>query len=326
MTDSDGNPSSPIYGRGRERFGNQDRERREHSFNTSTTYFSLGNLPESKHLAGHENYAAWSFLMKAILIAEGTWKAVTGEDDSQDKSDRAFSKICLNVREEVHNCIYNLSTAKEIWEKLKRTYSESGLVLRCSILRSLFKSSLDQFGSMNEYINHILSLQQRLTSMKHGLDDKFLAVVMLSGLSEDYEPIVMTLESSEDTLTTDIVRRRLLQHNLHKSSAANDSNSCAVACSSHQRFNPARRQAPSFVQQSSNQSSNEIICYNCNKPGHKKPGCPDLNRTRKMKGGKPARAHVADSEDQGENHQQAKMATVSTLNMPTYQGDQEALV
>ena len=59
-------------------------------YSTSTAYVSLGNLSESKHLSGDKNYAAWSFLLKAILIAEGTWKDVTGADDSQDKNDRAF--------------------------------------------------------------------------------------------------------------------------------------------------------------------------------------------------------------------------------------------
>ena len=123
---------------------------------------------------------------------------------------RTIVLLCLNLREEVHICIYSLRNPKEIWEKLKSTYSESELVLRCSILRSLFKSSLDQFGCMNEYINYTMSSQQRLTSIKDGLDDKILAVVMLSDLSEDYEPIVMTLEMSDDTLTTGIVKARLL--------------------------------------------------------------------------------------------------------------------
>ena len=307
-------------------------EGEQHAFQSASAYHApQGNLPEHKHLSGVANYGAWSFLMKAILVAEGTWKAVTGEDDSQDKNDRAFSKICLNVSENVHNCIYGLNTAKEIWDKLKSNYGESGLVLQCSILRSLFHSSLDKFGSMSEYIDHIMSLQQRLTSMKNGLDDKFLAVVMLSGLTDEYEPIVMTLESSEATLTSDIVRARLLQHDLHKGSTVHNSNSCATACYSNHRpsHHSNSTHHPNSTHPSSGRSNpSQIVCYNCNKAGHKRPGCPELKRMRKPRGGgKPAKAHVAEEgiEQHGEK-EQGNLAFVSTLNLPFQMGaDREEL-
>ena len=53
---------------------------------------------------------------------------------------------------------------------------------------------------------------------------------------------------------------------------------------------------------------------------------PRFEVDKEDEGGKPARGHVADSADHEENHQHAKVATLSTLNKPSYQGDQEALV
>lgn len=312
-------PGSPVFGAGRGRGnGNNGNGRRsghyhtrsgpggynrERSYQATTSVPSLGNLPESKHLTGPENYAQWRFLMKALLMAEGTWGVVEGSEANPEKENRAFSKICLNVGGQVPNLLYGITSAKGLWDKLATSYSESGLVLRCSLMKALFRSTLDQFSSMGDYLDHIMQLQQRLIAMKHGVNDQDLAIIILSNLTEEYDPIVMTLESDEANLTSDKVRTRLLQHSLHKTSSVGDANSCAIACSSKRQF-----QRPTSGQQSSKQ----VVCFNCNKPGHKRPGCPDLKQNKKGKG-KQARAHVAEVESQENSSQEAQIAVVSTI-------------
>lgn len=78
---------------------------------------------------------------------------------------------------------------------------------------------------MTEYVNLIMSLQYRLCAMGYGLEDKFLAIVMLSGLSKEYEPIVMGFENDDLFLTSDKARARLLQHELQ----TNGSDTCMLA-------------------------------------------------------------------------------------------------
>lgn len=279
---------------------NYEQPRFQHRAYATTVHHPQGNMSEAKHLSGAENYASWSFVMKAMLIAEGLWKVVCGLEVDQDKNDLAVSKLCLNVKSEIHSVIYGMDSAKQMWDKLHKAYGESGLISRCSILRTMFRSSLDQFASMNEYIDHLMRLQQRLVLMKKGLEDQFLAVVMLSGLTIEYEPIVMTLESDEAALSSDLVRSRLLTHDSHRNNS-NVDNSCALATS--------RWKAPSRMNQS---ASKQIICFHCNKPGHKKPGCPELQK--KKKGGpKPARAHLADNPTVPPAvPETASLATVST--------------
>lgn len=288
------------------------RERAFAETNPSSGYSNAGNLPESKHLTGPENYANWSFLMKALLMSERTWGAVTGTDRNQEANDRAYSKLCLNVSGDVANLLYGLNTAKEVWDKLHSTYSDSGLVMRCALLRSLFQSTLDRFGSITEYVNHMIGIQQRLVAMDCGLEDQFLAIVMLSGLPKEYEPIVMTFENSIASLTSAKVRARLQQHDLHNTDSS-DINSGAIACFSKTR--PQYQHKPN--------GSSQIVCFNCNRPGHKKPGCPEL---RKKKGkGRKAHAHVAEEREEPKPQPQPQHASLAVA-VSMSQQDSEELV
>lgn len=279
--------------------------------NASATFAPQGNLPESKHLTGTDNYAHWAFLMKALLKAEGIWNCVTGEESNTGLCSRAFSKICMNISSNVSSLVYDLTSAKDLWEKLASMYSESGLTRRCSILKAMFRCSLEDFnGSIVEYLDFLTASQQRLNAMKYGLSDQFLAVVMLSGLTSDYEPIIMGLENCEP-LTAEKVRTRLLQHSSHKDT--NDVNSCAFASSKprHQKYQQQRRpnQKPHGQQE---ESAKEVICYRCGEPGHKSPGCIVVKKGRGKKKTPSNRAHMAETEDSEEQPEQASLCVSLT--------------
>ncbi|CAB0002598.1 unnamed protein product, partial [Nesidiocoris tenuis] len=64
---------------------------------------------------------------------------------------------------------------------------------------------------MEDYVNEILSLAQQLASMDKEIDDEFLAAIMLQGLTDTYDPMIMALESSGAKITTDFVKTKLLQ-------------------------------------------------------------------------------------------------------------------
>jgi hypothetical protein len=71
------------------------------------------NLSEKQKLTGSMNYQNWSFLMKGALVTEGLWKVVQGAEEDNDKNDRAFYKIALNVSPNLHPALYNISRAKD---------------------------------------------------------------------------------------------------------------------------------------------------------------------------------------------------------------------
>lgn len=55
-----------------------------------------------------------------------------------------------------------------------------------------------------------MSVSQKLADMNALLDDEFIAI-MLGGLTDEYDPMEMTLESANVRLTNDLVKVKLLQ-------------------------------------------------------------------------------------------------------------------
>ncbi|KAL4721696.1 hypothetical protein ACJJTC_000036, partial [Scirpophaga incertulas] len=125
-----------------------------------------------------KNYSTWSFGVKMYLIDCGLWDTIARPDilktqvsqaifDRRDEQARA--KICLTTAESLYPAVSSAKTAKETWDLLQRQYADSGL------------------------------------SRRLGLDEEFIGVIMLAGLSDEYKPMVMALEHSGAPITGDAV-------------------------------------------------------------------------------------------------------------------------
>lgn len=228
-------------------------------------------------LAGADNYDSWAFGARMLLIRERLWAEVTKPDpvavttatddksvkattaQPSDDNQRALSTICLLLQTHVYSHVRNCTTAGQAWNNLKAAFAGSGLMSRLSVLRQLFRVSLAQSSSMDEYISSILTLTQQLAEMNHPIDDEFIAVLILNGLTEDYDPFVMALETSVTKITTDIVKAKLLNETARRSSSqafysrATPTKPCAICRKTNHTTDQHRtRQKPKSTQ--SNQS------------------------------------------------------------------------
>ena len=78
--------------------------------------FSSASHQSLEKLKGRDDYAAWAFGMRMVMIKEGTWRAVNSPDDvqiSEDLSDRALATICLSIERYNYSLVQNARTAKE---------------------------------------------------------------------------------------------------------------------------------------------------------------------------------------------------------------------
>lgn len=177
------------------------------------------NLLPGAKLRGRENFEEWKFEMKNVLVLDNTWYAVEGypDDDKTDTVSRhrrnmkALAKINLSVEKNVFPIVMNAETAAEAWTALGSAYEDTGLSTCLRLLNQLCLIKLVNFTSMENYVNEILRLNQQLTAMKRPVDDDFLAMVMLKGLPDNYEPMIMALEHSGQKLTSDVVKTKLMQ-------------------------------------------------------------------------------------------------------------------
>lgn len=191
---------------------------------------SVQILPSQK-LKGRENYHEWKFQLQNILKLDNLWTAVVGyevddkttEDVRKRRDEKALAKINLSVDRCVFPLVIKAKNAKEAWDALSKAYDDKSLYSRLKLLRRLCNINLINFKSMEEYVNEILNLSQQLSAMNKPLDDEFLAAVMLSGLTEEYDPMVMALENSTYTITSDLIKQKLLQDDKYKEQKSLDS-------------------------------------------------------------------------------------------------------
>lgn len=94
---------------------------------------------------------------------------------------------------------------------ISKAYEDTGLLRILVLMRALFKLEYTNFENMNECVSKALNLSQKLADIGSPVKDKLLAVILLAGLPPKYKPNVMTLDSLQVQITTDLVKNKLLQ-------------------------------------------------------------------------------------------------------------------
>lgn len=219
-------------------------------------------------LTGVSNYSNWKFLMQMYLIHEDLWDCIeesistagTPKNVDTRKQQKALAKICLMVQPASFSHVRNASTGYQAWNNLKRAYEDRGLCRRLGLLRTLFGLKLEQFNDMEAYLLKICDLDQQLRDINAPLEDDFLGVLMLSGLSSDYDPLIMALENSNFKLDSETVKCKLLQENIRR-----DFDKCNENALYTNRFSKNENKRQSIA---------TVKCFSCKKVGHYARNCP----------------------------------------------------
>lgn len=160
---------------------------------------TVTSVASVERLEGRQNYSSWAFSMKMVLIKEGFWKtAVDVPEDTivnEDLSLRALSTIGLNVHKRYFSHIKNCKTAREAWFKLKAVFEDGGFSQEINLLRKLCNIWLADYNTVEEYLDELMSTAQKLEELNFTVDDRWLVGLMLKGLPEEYNPMVMSLEN-----------------------------------------------------------------------------------------------------------------------------------
>lgn len=242
------------------------------------------SLPATERLRGRENYTSWAFATKMLLIREGTWDAVArGEEDPVDAiSLRALATICLSIEPVNYSLVQSAETAKAAWTNLKNAFQDDGMTRRIGLLRKLTSIRLSECNSVEEYVSQMMSTSHKLSEVGFKVDDTWLASLLLMGLPEMYEPMIMGLEASGTRITADAVKAKILQ-DVKMSSVAKSSSSDG-AFYSHPNKSKQKEKA-------------SVKCFKCKRLGHFASECQkrEANDNKKeKKSGKQAAFSVRD--------------------------------
>ncbi|KAI5644689.1 zc3h12a-like ribonuclease NYN domain-containing protein [Phthorimaea operculella] len=205
---------------------------------SSAATSSSNQLTAVEKLNGSLNYSSWSFTMKNLLIVSDLWDVVDqpeekltelGEQAFKRLDAKAKARICLNLEKHVFPIVVNAETSSETWENLKNNYADSGLLRKLHLLRSLFNSKLEQHQDMQEYVSKIRGIHQQLLEIgEKSIQDSFIGTIMLTGLPESYNPLVMAFENSGVEVTSDSVSAILLKEDQRRTTSTSSAENAAA--------------------------------------------------------------------------------------------------
>ncbi|XP_074042702.1 uncharacterized protein [Leptinotarsa decemlineata] len=166
---------------------------------------------------GRENYSDWVFAIENFLVLEGLSKCISEvvvEDDAKAKA-----KLVLTIDPSLYVHVKEAKTIKDLCDKLKSMFDDSGFAKRINLLRSLISIRLENCDSMGKYVNQIVENGQKLLGTGFKIDDEWIGSLLLAGLPEKYSPMIMAIEHSGIAISTDAIRTKLLDMEVSSISA-----------------------------------------------------------------------------------------------------------
>lgn len=170
-------------------------------------------LNSIEKLKGRGNYETWKFVTKAYEESEKLWDSVDGTTTEEDETKKmvadilAKSRLILLLDPLNFSHIQSATTAKEVWDNLTKAFDDSGLSRRVGLLRQLISTRVDNCNSMEEYVIRIVTTAHKLKNAKMDINNEWIGTLLLAGLSDDFNPMIMAIESSETKISSDVVKR-----------------------------------------------------------------------------------------------------------------------
>ncbi|XP_031634807.1 uncharacterized protein LOC116348083 [Contarinia nasturtii] len=166
----------------------------------------MGKDLEIEKLKGIDNYHD--------LIYRSFEKCID-PDESNRETDASKLKSCraimaLGVDTSLYKHIRNCTTPLEIYSTFKRLFDDNGLTRETTLLRSLISTKLNECENMQDYIDRIINCVNRLNGIGFEVCERWKKAIILTGLSEKYQPFIMTVEASTTQLNSDQIIAKLL--------------------------------------------------------------------------------------------------------------------
>ncbi|KAK3029540.1 hypothetical protein RJ639_038499 [Escallonia herrerae] len=231
------------------------------------------------------NFQWWKMQVKDYLYQKDLYLPLVGE---KPEAMNAMLQINWNLSALIvmiklglrYFCVHCL-----ILEKLYEKPSASNKVF---LMKKLFNMRMSENGSVVDHLNDFNSVTNQLESVGINCDDKIRASLFLCSLSDSWNNLVTTMNNStiSGTLTFNGVVSSVMIDEIWRKTIGNGiSSSTALSMESRGRQNnkqnnrgisPIRGRSRS--RSKSKSKGKTIVCWNCNKEGHKKNDCTELKK------------------------------------------------
>ena len=237
------------------------------------------------------NYQTWKLMMEMVLLHQDLWNIVDGSwkkpaenhgeyQNWMKKAAKARALIILSLHISQLEHVRKLEHPQEIWEKLKEVHEPTGRQHRLYLRRKFFTMKMQEGDHMQDHINKIKSLQDKLESMGGNLQDEDVLTVLLASLPESYETLVITLESQAE-ITEQQVIVRLLQEEARRKETHEGSSKEGEAFYMQKQFPGVKKNSKGKKTQQIDKSKD--TCHACGKVGHWANECRNKHSKKNKK-------------------------------------------
>lgn len=220
-------------------------------------------------LKGRENYSIWKVGAKANLVTRNHWQYVEEQlavDASAEKKlgdAKTLAEITLMVDSNIYTYLQDCNTAKEGWDALVSAFEDKGVTRKVALLKQWVSLQLSECETMQNYVERSLSLYSKVKTAGFDINETVAGSMMLCGLTDQFRPMVMSMESAERDLTVDFVKNVLLQEVDYERC---DEKALAVG-----------------YKKGKDKKKKSIKCYECKGP-HFRSKCPLIKKERGAEG------------------------------------------
>lgn len=165
---------------------------------------AVNYLTSMPRLLGRENYDEWAFAVENVFVLEGLSGCIKGTEKDSTVIEKAKAKLVLTIDPSLFPHVKDAKNAKDLWNKLKKLYDDSGFMRKIGLLRTLISARLDNHENMESYINQVVETSQKLRRADFEIGELWVGSLLLAGLPDSYAPMIMATEHSGMHITTDM--------------------------------------------------------------------------------------------------------------------------
>ena len=252
----------------------------------------------------YDNYYVWKQKIELVLALKDLDDHIGSERPEDEallkqwlKKDRKVRAIiCLTLSDELLESVRHVNSATESWSVIQNIFERHTLLNKLSARRKFYTAAMSENETVLEFCNRLRQLASTLQSMNVSIEDSELAMALLCGLPEPYQPHITALDAigtEEDQLEFEHVKSRVMQEEerMKQRTAESLSKSKDRALVSSSTSNCSNC---NMVNQ-----KNKLKCNHCGLRGHSTENCwkkhPHLNpRNRRNQSQKSSSLMVAD--------------------------------
>ncbi|KAK2429896.1 Pol polyprotein/retrotransposon [Trifolium repens] len=214
---------------------------------------------------GRINFGLWKVQVNDVLIQSGLHKALKG-NTSKMKADkweeldlRAASAIRLCLAKNVLTNVQNLSSAKELWERLEGLYQAKDISNRLLLKEQFHNLRMDEGTKISDHLSTLNNIVSELESIKVEIDDEDKALRLIWSLPPSYVHLKPVLMYGKEKLNFGEVATKIISEERRMKSDESTSSSSMLLTRSGTNEKKIH--------------AKNLPCWKCGRSGHLKRNC-----------------------------------------------------